>query len=108
MYIPSLPTQPQQEKEKLLRLLQKGLISQESYDRQMTRIESQKESIMNKYTFYWLDGTREVLEGESVKDAFVNGGCSGGSLSALDFTCNGEDNSYKWINGKWVKKEESK
>jgi hypothetical protein len=60
---------------------------------------------MNTYTFYWLDGTKEILEGESVHQAFIYAGYGAGAIAALDFTCNGENNNYEWINGKWVKKE---
>lgn len=60
---------------------------------------------MNKYTFYWLDGKREVLDGESVAGAFRDAGYGAGAMSALDFTCNGEDDSYDWNGKKWIRKE---
>lgn len=61
---------------------------------------------MNKYTFYWLDGTREVLEGLSVAGAFRDAGYGAGAMSALDFTCNGENDSYVWGGKGWNKKAE--
>lgn len=57
---------------------------------------------MNTYTFYWLDGTREVLMGESLIDAYRRAGYGNGARGALDFTMNGEDNSYSWIDGYWI------
>ncbi len=60
---------------------------------------------INTYTFYWLDGTREVLEGENLAGAYKNAGYGAGALRALDFTCNGNNNAYEWKEGKWVKKE---
>jgi hypothetical protein len=59
---------------------------------------------MNKYTFYWLDGTREVLEGKSESDAANRAGYGHGAISALDFVAKGENNEYVWNNNKWVKK----
>lgn len=60
---------------------------------------------MNKqFTFYWLDGTREVLNGKDVTNAFVKAGYSAGAMRALDFTCNGDNEDYEWVNGKWIKK----
>jgi hypothetical protein len=56
---------------------------------------------INTYTFYWLDGTREVLKGESVAQAFTHAGYGAGARSALDFVSNGENNDYQWIDGKW-------
>ena len=61
---------------------------------------------MNTYTFYWLDGTREVLKGKSVADAFRDAGYGARAIAALDFTRNGEDNSYEWDGKKWNKKSE--
>lgn len=58
---------------------------------------------MKKYTFYWLDGTKSILEGHSVEDAFRKGGYNNGAVNSLDFTMNGEDDSYSWISHRWIK-----
>jgi len=58
---------------------------------------------MSAYTFYWLDGKKEVLSGSNAKDAFVKGGYGGGAIKALDFTCEGIDSEYYWNGEKWLK-----
>ena len=40
---------------------------------------------MNKFTVYWLTGDREVLEGETIANAFTLGGYGGGAINAVDF-----------------------
>jgi len=40
---------------------------------------------MKKYTYYWLDGKREVLEGNDPSDAMNKAGYGAGALRALDF-----------------------
>ena len=37
------------------------------------------------FTFFWLDGTREVLEGNSPADAANKAGYGAGAIHALDF-----------------------
>lgn len=65
---------------------------------------------IKKFTCYWLDGTREILEGTSKSDALNNAGYGQGALAALDFIVEGEIDDYTWIKGepgkqgKWVKK----
>ena len=53
------------------------------------------------YTFYWLDGTREVLEGSSPEDALNKAGYGFGAIKALDFYIFGSHSEYKWVDGKW-------
>jgi len=49
-----------------------------------------------KYTFYWLDGKRDVFKGKTPADALTQAGYGGGALAALDFHCPGDNNEYKW------------
>lgn len=60
--------------------------------------------VKKKRTFYWLDGSKQVLEGDSVADAFIKGGYSAGALHALDFVADGEDDNYIWRDHHWVRK----
>lgn len=59
---------------------------------------------MNKYTFYWRTGQREVLEGDSPLEAVRRRGYGAGAMSAVDFYKEGDDHSYDWINSNWVRK----
>lgn len=60
-----------------------------------------------KFTFYWLDGKREVLEGKSPVDALNNAGYGQGVIAALDFYANGDDSEYEFVrhNHTWEKKK---
>lgn len=51
---------------------------------------------MNQFTFYWLTGKREVLEGDKPHEALNNAGYGGGAVRALDFYAKGDDNDYVW------------
>ncbi len=66
-----------------------------------------KRADTKKLTVYWLDGTREVLEGTSAGDALQRAGYGHGALPVLDFIANGEDDRYVWKDGRWVKKVDS-
>ena len=59
-----------------------------------------------KFTFFWLDGRREVLEGDSVADAF-NSCYSAGAMRALDFYASDDNDEYEWnkSNRSWDRKE---
>ena len=63
----------------------------------------------SKYTIYWLDGKKTVLnteKGNSVADAFTEAGYSNGATRAIDFYVNGTDDNYIWdsVKREWVKK----
>lgn len=58
-----------------------------------------------KYTFYWLDGYRFVLEGDDGIDALKQGGYDGGALKYIDFYLRGDNTNYVWIDDEWVPKE---
>lgn len=49
---------------------------------------------MEKYTLYWLDGRREIVEGGTLKLAMSRAGYGDGALMALDFYVKGEDHTY--------------
>lgn len=59
---------------------------------------------MNKYTIYWLDGSRQVVEGEDVADAFNRAGIQPGALRVVDFYAEGDDHEYTWdaVKRTWV------
>lgn len=65
---------------------------------------------MKKFTYYWLDGKREVLEGNDVADAMNRVGYGAGALRALDFHSNGDCNDYVWnkLTRNWDMTEEAK
>lgn len=51
---------------------------------------------MKKYTFFWLTGKREVLEGDAPHHALNQAGYGGGAVRALDFHAKGDNNEYVW------------
>lgn len=51
---------------------------------------------MNKYTFYWKNGRREVLEGNDVIDALMKAGYSAIDLKRLSFYTPGENEDFSW------------
>jgi hypothetical protein len=60
---------------------------------------------MNIYTFYWRDGSRDVIRGKTPEEAMNNYGYGFGALPALDFYAEGDNKEYVWIVGEreWVK-----
>lgn len=61
--------------------------------------------IKKKFTFYFIDGTRRVGEGETVEAAFSQLEFEDGVLPLMDFYKEGDDRTYSWsINAKtWVR-----
>lgn len=59
---------------------------------------------MLKYTFYWNDGRREILNGQNVFDALTKAGYTGCSLKNLAFYFPDENNDFYWDeeNKKWI------
>ena len=51
---------------------------------------------MKKFTFYWLDGKRSVLEGAGPADALNKAGYGQGAIAALDFHAEGDNDEYFW------------
>ena len=59
---------------------------------------------MKKYTFFWLTGNSEILEGNTTAQALNNAGYGSGALRALDFYSEGDKtNDYTWEKHKWEK-----
>ena len=51
---------------------------------------------LQKFTLYWLDGKREVVEGSGIADAMTRAGYGGGAVRALDFHAKGECSDSVW------------
>lgn len=51
---------------------------------------------MQKFTLYWLHGKREVVEGNTISEAFTLVGYSAGAIRALDFYAQGDNHDYIW------------
>lgn len=60
----------------------------------------------NKFTIYWLDGTRSVIECETIEKAFTAAGYRAGAVRAIDWYANGETDTHIWDSEKkyWVPK----
>jgi len=52
--------------------------------------------MLKDFTFYWLTGNREVLEGGTPADAFARAGYGAGASRALDFYAEGDNKEYVW------------
>lgn len=61
---------------------------------------------MKMFTFYWKDGSKNILEGNSPEDALNRDGFGGGAIRALDFHVKGTDFNYLWDREKktWKRK----
>lgn len=59
---------------------------------------------MHKFSFYWVDGRREVREGTDIQDAFRRN-YQNSAMAALDFIIEGDDDNYTWYakERRWVK-----
>jgi hypothetical protein len=57
------------------------------------------------FTVFWRDGSRKILKGVSVEDAFNRAGYGNGSLRAVDFYKEGVDLSYRFKDKAWIEKE---
>lgn len=56
-----------------------------------------------KYTFFWPDGVREVLEGKAPEHALELAGYGFGAINAVDFFAEGDNKKYIWHDHKWIK-----
>lgn len=64
---------------------------------------------MNYFTLYFLNGDRRVVKGESIEQAFTNGGYGNGAIRTLDWYDNGVTDSHTFEGkGIWVKKQSLK
>jgi hypothetical protein len=43
------------------------------------------ENKMKKWSLHWLDGTKEIIEGNTLSEAFTKAGYGNGALKALDY-----------------------
>lgn len=62
---------------------------------------------LERFTLYWRDGSRNVVKGKSIEDAFTQAGYGGGAISALDWYDTGVTETH-WYNREkheWVKYE---
>ena len=61
----------------------------------------------NKFTIYWKDGSRKVITGVTMKDAFTAAGYGAGAVAAIDWYDNGisQTHHYNTETKEWVKKE---
>lgn len=62
------------------------------------------------FQFFWLDGTTEIGNGDSVADAFAHLGYGGGAINALDFyreveSADADTGPYIFENGQWINRE---
>lgn len=60
-----------------------------------------------KFTLFWLDGKREVVQGRIIAEAMTLAGYGNGALRALDFYASGDNTSYWWDDAtrEWHNKE---
>jgi len=59
-----------------------------------------------KFTLYWNDGKKEVIEGTSVFDAISRNGYTSKSKTELAYAVSGDDDSLKWnaVKNQWEKR----
>lgn len=51
---------------------------------------------MNTYTYYWNDGKREVLSGETLAGALNDAGYPANTISNLNFFVKGDNKDFYW------------
>lgn len=49
-----------------------------------------------RFTLFWLDGTREIVQGRTISEAMMLAGHGGGSIRALDFYASGDKTEGYW------------
>ena len=64
-------------------------------------------SANNKFTIYWKDGSRKVITGVTMEDAFTAAGYGAGAVAAIDWYDNGisQTHHYNMETKEWVKYE---
>ena len=64
-------------------------------------------SANNKFTIYWKDGSRKVITGVTMEDAFTTAGYGAGAVAAIDWYDNGisQTHHYNMETKEWVKYE---
>lgn len=58
---------------------------------------------LHTYTFFWLDGKREVLLGFTPQDAIESAGYGSDAFSILGFWANGDNHDWDWTGNQWVR-----
>lgn len=59
---------------------------------------------VKRFTFFWMDGNRDVFDGNSPEDALNKAGYGVGAIRGLDFYAEGERNEWAWFKSKgWIK-----
>lgn len=61
------------------------------YYSQQSKIE-----VLEKFTIWWRDGTRSVIEGVSIDDAFTKAGYGAGAVKAVDWYDRGDVDTHYW------------
>jgi hypothetical protein len=56
-----------------------------------------------KFTLFWMDGKREVVEGDNISHSVICAGYGYGAIAALDFYAVGDNYDYIWnsVDKKW-------
>jgi hypothetical protein len=49
-----------------------------------------------KFTVWWRDGTRSVIEGSSIEQAFTQAGYGAGAVKAVDWYDRGDVDTHEW------------
>lgn len=58
------------------------------------------------FTLYWLNGSRNVIKGASIEDAFAKAGYGRGAIKAVDWYDYGITNTHRFVKGKgWERYE---
>lgn len=61
---------------------------------------------VNYFTIYWRHGQRQVVQGETVDQAFNSAGIGDGAIAAIDWYDNGVTDTHVFVgNNQWVKKK---
>ncbi len=59
---------------------------------------------MKTFTVFWLDGSKTVIKGDTIAEAFHVAGYGAGTLRAVDFYAAGEPTDYTFVKGQgWSK-----
>lgn len=61
---------------------------------------------MPTFTVYWRHGEREVLRGQSIRDALSLAGYGASTVNAIDFYDRGDVSTHEWVDGRWARKED--
>lgn len=57
------------------------------------------------FTIYWLNGTRTVIQGETIEQAFTAAGYDDSTVKSINWYDNGVSETHFWNQKEWVKYE---